>query len=345
MRALVLEDWWKLVIAERPDPTATDQQVLLEIHATGICGSDIHGFTGETGRRKLGQVMGHETVGRVVAVGSAVHPDLGLEVGAIATVNPVINCGICEQCLSGSEQACPNKSVIGVDPTVSSAFAEQMLAPAGNVIRLPDTMPIDYGALVEPLAVGYHAVHRGRVGPADKVLVIGGGPIGQSCLLAARREGVRNIVVSEPNPDRRRLNDALGAVTLGPTAVTSLPAAVAEALGGPPSIVIDAVGTTVSVDSAFAAAPLGSTIVLVGMGAAEIAVRAYEVSTKERSIVGSFCYTRDEFRATAEWVGTAPDELALLIEGHVDLPGSSATFTDLARGDNPASKVLVLPQT
>jgi len=91
-------------------------------------------------------------------------------------------------------------------------------------------------------------------------------------------------------------------------------------------------------------APLGSSIVLVGMGAAELAVRAYEVSTKERTLIGSFCYTRNEFKETAEWVGTAPDQLALLIEGHVDLPGSSSTFSDLARGANPASKVLVLPQ-
>jgi D-arabinose 1-dehydrogenase-like Zn-dependent alcohol dehydrogenase len=93
MRVLVLEDWWKLVVAERPDPAPAGRQVLLEIHATGICGSDIHGFTGATGRRQLGQVMGHETVGRVVALGDGVGPEFGLEVGAVATVNPVVSCG------------------------------------------------------------------------------------------------------------------------------------------------------------------------------------------------------------------------------------------------------------
>jgi threonine dehydrogenase-like Zn-dependent dehydrogenase len=344
MRALVLEDWWKLVVADRPDPVASGQQVLLEIHATGICGSDIHGFTGETGRRKLGQVMGHETVGRIVAVGEGVAPELGLVVGAAATVNPVINCGVCAQCRVGNEQACPTKSVIGVDPNLSSAFAQLMLAPASNVIPLPDTMPLDFGALVEPLAVGYHAIHRGRIGPADNVLVIGGGPIGQACLLAARREGARNVVISEPQADRRRLIDALGAVSVDPISTDDLAGAVAEALGGAPTVVVDAVGSSVTVDSALSVAPLGSSIVLVGMGAAELALRAYEVSTKERTLVGSFCYTRREFRETAEWVGTAPDELALLIEGHVDLPESSDTFSDLARGANPASKVLVLPQ-
>ena len=343
MRVLVLDDWWKLVVAERPDPVPAGQQVLLEIHATGICGSDIHGFTGATGRRQVGQVMGHETVGRVVALGPDVGPEYGLEVGAVATVNPVMSCGSCAQCRAGAEQACPNRSVIGVDPAVSSAFADKMLAPAANVIPLPDTMPIDYGALIEPLSVGYHAVRRGRIGSGDRVLVIGGGPVGQAVVLAARREGAAQVVVSEPSPSRRKLNEALGTVTLDLTAGAEA-TAVAEALGGPPSVIVDAVGSSASLDSALTAAAPASTIVLVGMGEADLRVRAYEISTQERSIVGSFCYSWTEFRDTAQWVGSAPDELSRLIEGRVDLAGGADAFVGLARGDNTASKILVLPQ-
>ena len=165
MRVLVLEDWWKLVVAERPDSAPAGRQVLLEIHATGICGSDIHGFTGETGRRRPGQVMGHETVGRVIALGDGVGTEFGLKVGAVATVNPVVSCGNCDRCRAGAEQACPSRSVIGVDPSVSSAFAEKMLAPAENVIPLPGTMPIDYGALIEPLAVAITPSTAGRSAP------------------------------------------------------------------------------------------------------------------------------------------------------------------------------------
>jgi threonine dehydrogenase-like Zn-dependent dehydrogenase len=343
MRVLVLEDWWKLVVAERPDPAPAGREVLLEIHATGICGSDIHGFTGETGRRRVGQVMGHETVGRVLALGDEVGPEFGLEVGGIATVNPVVNCGTCEACRAGAEQACPTKSVIGVDPSVSSAFAEKMLAPAQNVIPLPATMPIEYGALVEPLAVGYHAIRRGRVGPGDRVLVIGGGPVGQACVLAARREGAERVLVSEPTAGRRTLNEALGAVTLDVITAERVPL-VARTLGGPPTVVVDAVGSTASLASAFSASPLGSPIVLVGMGEASLSLNAYEVSTKERTLTGSFCYSHEEFRATAGWVATSPDELGLLIEGRVGLRQSRDTFAHLARGDNTASKILVLPQ-
>jgi len=343
MRVLVLEDWWKLGVAERPDPVPAAGQVLLQIHATGICGSDIHGFTGETGRRRVGQVMGHETVGRVLALGDGVGPEYGLEVGGVATVNPVMNCGTCDACQAGAEQWCATKSVIGVDPSVSSAFAEMMLAPAQNVLPLPATMPIEYGALVEPLSVGYHAIRRGRIGPADRVLVIGGGPVGQACVLAARREGADRIAVSEPTAGRRALNQALGALALDVITPERVPL-VAEALGGPPTVIVDAVGVGASLASAFSAAPLGAPIVLVGMGEARLTLDAYEVSTKERTLIGSFTYTHEEFRKTAAWVATAPAELGQLVQERVGLLQSRDTFAQLARGDNTASKILVLPQ-
>jgi threonine dehydrogenase-like Zn-dependent dehydrogenase len=344
MRALVLEDWWKLVVAPRPDPTASEGRVLLQVHATGICGSDIHGFTGETGRRRPGQVMGHETVGRIAAIGPGVPDELGLKAGDVATVNPVMSCGHCEACRSGNNQWCPTKSIVGVDPSVSSGFAELLAVPAANVVPLPGSMPVDYGALVEPLAVGYHAVRRGRVGPPDRLLVIGGGPIGQACALGAQRQGATRITVSEPNAARRRLVEALGVPAVDPSG-GGLASSVTSALGGPPTVVVDAVGLSATVDAAFEVAPLGATIVLVGMGAVELAVRAYEVSTKERVVVGSFCYTADEFRATARWAGTAPAALGVLIEDRTDLDAAGAAFTELARGQNPASKVLVLPQS
>ena len=119
----------------------------------------------------------------------------GPRTGRVATVNPVIGCGECAQCAAGTEQLCPRRKVIGVNREIASAFAELMVAPARNVVVLPGDMPEEYGALVEPLSVGYHAATGGRVGPDDAVLVIGGGPIGQACALAARRLGAEQVVV------------------------------------------------------------------------------------------------------------------------------------------------------
>jgi threonine dehydrogenase-like Zn-dependent dehydrogenase len=342
MRALVLADWWELAVDEVPDPALPADGVVLDVLATGICGSDIHGFTGENGRRRPGQVMGHETVGRVHAVGPDVEPG-AVAVGDAVAVNPVLWCGRCRQCGAGREQACPDKKVIGVTPTLSSAFAERMAVPARNLVRLPAGMPVEQGALVEPLAVGYHALVRGGAGRGEAVLVLGGGPIGQACVLAAQRLGAERVVVSEPAAARRALNARLGAAVVDPAATDDVPAAVRAALGGEPTLVVDAVGTARTIATAFDCAPIGTTVVLVGMGSPAVELAAYEISTKERSLVGSFCYSAAEFRATAEWAARRPDALDVLIEGRTDLDGGPGAFTALARGDDPASKVLVLP--
>lgn len=341
MQALVLSDFWSLSVDEVPEPEPGPADVLVEVVATGICGSDIHGYTGENGRRVRGQVMGHETVGRVLAVGPEAGADLA--VGDAVTVNPVLSCGRCRQCTAGREQACPHKTVIGVTPELQSAFAERMAVPARNVVPLPAGMPIEHGALVEPLAVGYHALVRGGCGADDAVLVIGGGPIGQACLLAAQRMGAERVVVSEPSPHRRELNARLGAAVVDP-GTEDVPAAVRAALGGEPTLVVDAVGSSRTLATAFACAPIDATVVLVGMGAPALDVAAYEISTKERSVVGSFCYSAAEFRDTAQWAATVPDALATLIEGRTDLAGGPASFEGLARGTDPASKVLIFPQ-
>ena len=343
MRVLTLVEWSKLVVSDHLDPLLGDHEVLLQVLATGICGSDIHGFTGENGRRQPGQVMGHETVGRVVAVGGAVRLDEGISVGDIATVNPVLGCKRCAQCLSGDEQACATKAIVGVTPTLLGAFAEFMSAPVSNVVTLPSTMPVRYGALVEPLAVGYHAVRRGGVSGGDAVLVIGGGPIGQACVVAAQRLGARTVVVTEPSPHRRAIVTNIGAIAIDPGSSTTIAETIATAIGQLPDVVIDAVGTNGSLATAMSCAPLMSTVVLVGMGTPQLDISAFEVSTKERSLIGSFCYSPAEFRETAAWVGTAPQVLGTMIGGAVDLDGAPAAFTALAGLDAPPGKVLVFP--
>ena len=341
MRALVLADFWRLIVDDVPDPEPGPADVLIDVVATGICGSDVHGYTGENGRRVRGQVMGHETVGRIVAVGPETGGDLA--VGDAVTVNPVLWCGECRQCAVGREQSCPDKRIVGVTPELRSAFAERMAVPARNAVKLPDGMPIEHGALVEPLAVGYHALVRGGCRAGESVLVLGGGPIGQACVLAARRQGAERVAVSEPGSHRRELNARLGAAVVNPSGTGDFAAAVRTALDGDPTLVVDAVGTAQTLAAAFACAPIGTTVVLVGMGAPTLDVAAYEISTKERSVVGSFCYSAAEFRDTARWAATVPDALDTLIEGRTDLEGGPASFEALARGTAQASKILVFP--
>jgi threonine dehydrogenase-like Zn-dependent dehydrogenase len=340
MRALVLRDFYDMAVEERPDPVPGRGQVVVEVIATGICGSDFHGYSGENGRRHPGQVMGHETVGRISELGSEVD---ALSVGQLVTVNPVMSCRECWACQSGQEQWCSRRVVLGVAPEIPAAFAERVAVPASNIVQLPEGMPEELGALVEPMAVGYHAVRRGQPVPNDRVLVIGGGPIGQACLLAGRRLGVHALALSDVSPSRRELCARLGAKVFDPAA-GDLAEAVANSLGGPPTLVVDAVGISQTVSDALAASSLGARIVLVGMGSPQLDLSAYAVSTAERALIGSFTYNAAEFADTAEWVGTVPDGIGALIDGRVGWEGAPQSFDDLARGRSNASKILVFPQ-
>jgi threonine dehydrogenase-like Zn-dependent dehydrogenase len=313
---------------------------VVEVIATGICGSDFHGYSGENGRRHPGQIMGHETVGRIRELGTDVAE---LTVGQLVTVNPVMSCGVCPACVSGQEHWCSRRVVLGVAPEIPAAFADRVAVPAANIVPLPEDMPEELGALVEPMAVGYHAVRRGQPNPDDRVLVIGGGPIGQACLLAASRLGVQAMALSDVSPSRRDLCARLGAEVVDPTA-GNLPEAVADRLRGPATLVVDAVGVNRTVADALAASSLGSRIVLVGMGSPRLELAAYALSTEERALIGSFTYTAAEFIQTAEWVGTVPEGIGELIDGRVGWEEASQSFDDLARGRSSASKILVFPQ-
>jgi threonine dehydrogenase-like Zn-dependent dehydrogenase len=339
MRALVLRDFYDIAVEERPDPVPGSGQAVVEVIATGICGSDFHGYSGENGRRRPGQIMGHETVGRVRELGTDVAE---LKVGQLVTVNPVMSCHACPACLSGQEHWCSQRVVLGVAPEIPAAFADQVAVPAENLVPLPDDMPEELGALVEPMAVGYHAVRRGQPVPDDRLLVIGGGPIGQACLLAAQRLGVGALALSDVSASRRALCARLGAAVIDPAA-GDLVDAVASELGGPPTLVVDAVGISQTVADALAASSLGSRIVLVGMGSPQLNLAAYTLSTAERSLIGSFTYSAAEFADTAEWVGTVPEGIDALIDGRVGWDGAPQSFDDLARGRSSASKILVFP--
>lgn len=336
MRALVFHGPGDMTVEDRPEPQPGPTDTLLDIIATGICGSDLHGYTGETGRRHPGQVMGHETVARVQHDRTGVY-----EPGALVTVNPVLGCDHCPACLAGTPQRCPDRRVIGVQPDISAAFAERMVVPTRNVVALPDGTPPDIGSLVEPLAVGYHALARGNATHDDLLYVLGGGPIGQAVAIAARRTGMATIVVAELDSARRDLLTRLGFTAVDPADQSTED--IQSVLGGPATLIVDAVGASRTLSSALDVAAPGGRIVLVGMAAPRVEIAAYALSTAERAIIGSFSYDIAAFRDTATWAGAHAAELAPLIGARVGLTEAPDTFRGLADGTLRASKVLVYP--
>ncbi|MGP5920802.1 zinc-dependent alcohol dehydrogenase [Brachybacterium alimentarium] len=339
MRALVLTDFHRLDVVDRPRPEPGPGEVLLRISATGICGSDVHGYTGDNGRRVPGQIMGHESSGTIAALGEGVDPS-ALPVGAPATFNPVVVPPEQAETFLGREQHAPGKQVIGVAQEVQASFADYVIVPARNVLLLDPELPLHLGALIEPLAVAVHAVGLGRPAPEEKVLVIGGGPIGQSVVIALQRAGVRDIVLSERDPARRELVTALGVVALDSTSAP-LAELVVEALGAPADLAIDAVGLSPTMSDALTATALGGRVVLVGMGSPRLELPAFAISTEERSIVGSFTYSAQDFADASAWIGAHAEQVAPLVSALVPPEEAQESFAALAAGQGPAGKILV----
>lgn len=338
MRALVLEDFGRMVVAEVPDVEPGADEVKIAVAGTGICGSDLHGYTGANGRRVPGQVMGHEAVGRIAQLGSLVHGEL--RVGQVVTFNPMVIPAADAEAFRGREQHHPDRYVIGVKPTLTAAFADFVVVPARNVVVLPESIPIEHGALIEPLAVAVHAVRRVGARRGQHVLVIGGGPIGQSIVIALQMAGVTEIVVSEPDTRRRTLLAELGAETVDP-ASGPLQQSVQEHFGGLADVTLDAVGLSRTVADALNATAFGGSVCLVGMGSPTLDLDAFRVSTEERAIIGSFAYTTDDFRDAATYLVNSPAAAATLISRQVTLDEAPDAFASLARGDGTAGKVIV----
>lgn len=339
MRALVLTDFHQLDLVEVERPEPGPGEVLLRICATGICGSDFHGFTGENGRRVPGQIMGHESSGTIAALGEGVDPAT-LPLGAPATFNPVVVPPEQAEEFRGREQHAPGKQVIGVAQDRAASFADYVVVPARNVLQLDPAIPLPLGALIEPLAVAVHAVGLARPLPEERALVVGGGPIGQSAVLALQRAGLTAIAVSEPDPQRRELITSLGAAALDP-ADGPLPEQLAAALGGPADLAVDAVGVTPTLADALTATRLGARIVLVGMGSPRLELSAFAVSTEERTIHGSFTYTAQDFADATAWIGEHAEQAAVLVSRIIGPEEAHEAFTALAAGRGPAGKILV----
>lgn len=339
MRALVLKEFGNMIVESVPDPVAGPGEVVLDVVATGICGSDIHGYTGKTGRRKPGQIMGHESVGRIKSLGEGVDP-ASHEIGSAVTFNPVVVSAESRRVFHGREQHAPDALVIGVAVARNAAFAEQVVVPAGNLVVLPQEVPIVHGALVEPLAVALNASRRVGIRSGDVVLVLGGGPIGQCVALAVLHEAAARVYVSEPNAERRALCETLGAIVIDPNA-GDVTQEIMRLEGRLVDVAIDAVGISASLDAALNSTTFGGRVCLVGMGAPSVDVDAYRVSTEERSIIGSFAYTFETFHDAATWVSSGDPVFGSLISFEVALADGPAAFRRLAELADVPGKVLV----
>lgn len=294
MKALVYLGPRRMELQEARDPDPEAGEVVLETAAAAICGSDLHGFREASPRRVPPLVMGHEAVGRIVAVGTGVDP---ARLGERAVLRPILACGACEPCRLGRTNLCARGRLVGRD--LAGAFAERLAVPASAAVPISAVVPDELATLTEPLANAVHVTAR-SVGAGDDVLVIGAGPIGALMVRMALEHGARRAFVADPVAGRRELARAQGAIPLeSEDPATEL----LERTGGRGAdVVIDAAGLEPTWALGLRAVRPGGRIEAVGLGAPAGRIDFFTVVGKEVTVTGSFAWTEPDFARALELV-------------------------------------------
>jgi len=284
MRAAVLRGTRALAVEERPLPVPRPDEVLMRVKACGICGTDQHIYHGNPGSAEVHPpvVLGHELAGEVVGTGSAV---TGLKAGDRVSVDPNIYCGSCRFCRNGTPQLCDRLQAIGV--TRDGGMGEYCCVPAANCYVLPDAVSDVEGALAEPLGCVLHGIRKLDIRPAHRVMLIGGGFIGQLFLQLIRMRTPARIAVCEPAAGKHETLRRLGADDIVD------PVGDSEALRrwtGAADIVVECVGRKESMELAVRTAGKGAQVLLFGVASpdTDMAVSPFAVFSKELRIMGSF---------------------------------------------------------
>jgi (R,R)-butanediol dehydrogenase/meso-butanediol dehydrogenase/diacetyl reductase len=307
-----------LAIETVADPRPRADQVILQVARTGICGSDLH--VTEHGFVPPGTILGHEFAGTILEIGDDVRGDW--KIGDRVTALPVLPCSNCEYCDEGLHSLCETNRFLGI-AEVPGSYAEYVAVRGGMLQRLPTGVDFETGAMVEPLAVSYHAVERGDLRKGSNVLVIGAGPIGLAVALFARLKGLKTLVVSETSPERRRRALELGATHVIDPKMENLAERFAQIAGGPPDVVFECVGVPGLLQQAMEVVRKRGRVVVAGVCFEPDTLSLVTGIMKEIDIGFSMCYTPRDFEAVIDAIATGradPQPMLSEIIGFADLP-------------------------
>lgn len=343
MKALVLTEYLRFAYEDVPMPEPGPNDVLVSVKACGICGSDIHGMDGSTGRRRPPIIMGHEAAGVIAEVGCAV---AGWNRGDRVTFDSTIYCGTCHFCRRGQVNLCDRRRVLGVsceEYRQPGAFAEFVAVPQRILYRLPDDLSFDHAALIEPFTIAFHAIGRKKATLNDTALIIGCGMIGLALLQAVRLAGFGRVIAVDPMPDRLILAASFGAHE---TINSSDGHALAEILrltdNRGADHVFEAVGLGATVDLAVRAACKGGCVTLVGNVAASVEVPLQLIVTRELSLLGS-CASSGEYQACLDMMARGSINAAPLLSAVAPLSEGASWFDRLHKREAGLLKVILAP--
>lgn len=343
MKALMLSAYNQFDYMEVPSPTLQPTEVLVQVKACGICGSDIHGMDGSTGRRIPPLIMGHEATGIIVECGSQV---TGWRQGERVTFDSTIYCGTCHFCRRGEINLCDDRRVLGVscqEYRQDGAFAEYVAVPHHILYRLPDGLSFDQAAMVEALSVAFHAVGRMPVRLDDTAVVVGAGMIGLLVIQSLRLAGCGNIIAVDLDSDRLSMARRLGAdqvidSQLG-DAVERIHACT-EGRGA--DIAMEVVGLSPTLNLAIRSLRKGGSLTMVGNLSPQADFPLQSVVTRELSLYGS-CASRGEYPACLNMIARGAVDVEPLISAVAPLVEGAEWFNRLYQKERGLMKVILHP--
>lgn len=338
MKALLYEGPWNMSVVDLARPTPGAGEVLLRSVAVGICGSDVHGFTGESGRRTPNMVMGHEAVGEVIELGPGVKD---LNIGDRVAVFNIVGCGRCIFCRDGREQLCPEKKILGVNAGHWGAMAEYFTFPESGLFRLDPEIDPAVGLLTEPIAVGLHAIGLLQPKPDDVLAIVGAGTIGIGLAIALRARGIKKFFALDRVAGKLDLVTRFGAIPVNVDTEDPGEAIRAATHDIGANGVFEAVGAAATVRTAYDLCALGGTLVLIGNLAKEFTLPLQGVTSNETTIKGSYGFMKKDF---AEAVAITADKhvpLDSLISGSCSLEETPEIMTKIARNELQPIKMAI----
>jgi L-iditol 2-dehydrogenase len=322
MKSLLLTEYRKFEIADLTRPDPAPHEVLIRVAACGICGSDVHGYDGSSGRRIPPIVMGHEAAGVIAALGDNV---LDFKIGDRVTFDSTVYCGACPFCLRGEVNLCEHRQVIGVscdDYRRAGAFAEYIVVPARILYRLPAAMSFPEAAMLEAVSVALHAVRMSQSSGGETALVIGAGMIGLLTLQAAKTSGFARVFIADIDPTRLKLAQSLGADEVilgsGPELISAIQAHT-DGLGV--DVAFEAVGRNETVAASIDSVRKGGTVVLIGNIAPEVTLPLQKVVTRQICLQG-----------TAASAGEYPAAIDHIVSGRIKVKPLITAVAPLEEG-------------
>lgn len=339
MKALVWSGPRQMTLEQVDKPNPRPGELLLRVGAVGICGSELSGYLGQNSLRRPPLIMGHEFTGEIVEAGSE---ETEFSRGASVVVNPMVPCGKCRMCKRALENLCLNGSLIGA--ARPGAFAEWVAVPEKAAHLAPETIDSVSGSLVEPLACGLRAVRQAAIQVGDTVAIFGAGIIGLMSLAMAKKSGARTLIIIDTNEQRLEIAKTWGAThTLNPKNADTIESIslLSDEIGADSAI--DAVGAPITRHQAAMSVGSAGRVVLVGLHDNETQLEGNHVVRKEIQIIGSFCYSHQDFRDAIQLIGDGAIRPATEWLDERPLEMGKASFDEQTEGSALYPKIVLRP--